>query len=135
LMENQLRSEHGELLQRSLGTLKKWPNFESITFIPAQTGPFPVEKNKPISLKVVIGKYANRPLELDIPIMIGAMAYGIALSKDVKLALARVAQQEGTAINTGEGPVLQEVQNEVDKLILQLSKTSWSKEESLIRRA
>lgn len=133
LMENQLRAEHGELLQRSLGTLKNWPNLQSISFIPAQTGPFPIEKTTPVKLNTTIGKLAKQPLEIDIPIMVGAMAYGIALSKDVKLAIAKSTKKMGTAINSGEGPVLQEVQDSAGKFILQFSKTSWSKETSLIR--
>lgn len=135
LMENQLRAEQGEMLQRALGTTKKWPNFEPITFIPAQTNPFPIDKGVPVSLSTTIGKLAKKPLEIDIPIMVGPMAYGIALSKNAKLALAKASAKASTAISSGEGPVLQEVQDEAHKFILQFSKTSWSKEESLIRSA
>lgn len=133
LMENQLRAEQGEMLQRSLGTSKKWPNLESITFIPAQTDPFPIDKETPVDLSTTIGEIANQPFEIEIPIMVGAMAYGIALTKDVKLALAKATAQAGTAINSGEGPVLKEVQDEAHKFILQFSKTAWAKEESLIK--
>lgn len=134
-MENQLRAEQGEMLQRSLGTTKKWPNFESITFVPAQTNPFPTDKETPVNLTTTIGKLAKKPLEIDIPIMVGAMAYGIALSKEVKLALAKATARMGTAINSGEGPVLPEIQDEANKFILQFSKTAWAKEESLIKSA
>src|SRR5690625_913557 len=48
LMENQLRTEHGEMLQRSLGTSKQWHNLESLTFIPAQTKRFLTDKDTPV---------------------------------------------------------------------------------------
>ena len=51
---------------------------------------------------------AKKPMKLKIPLMISGMAYGIALSEEVRLSLAQAANHVGTAINSGEGGVLPE---------------------------
>src|SRR5699024_8854790 len=128
MLENQLRAEDGKLLHRSLGTARQWPNFDSITFIPAQTSPFPIDKEVVVDMSQTIGKSAQKPLHIDIPIMIGGMAYGLAVSKKAKMALAQASAKAKTAINSGEGGILPEAKEEAHKFILQFSKTSWGKE-------
>lgn len=135
LLENSLRSETGDVLHRPLGSGRKWPHLDPITFIPAQTSPFPVDSEEEVDISVTIGPKAKKPMEIQIPIMISGMAYGIALSEEARLALAQAASLAGTAINSGEGGVMQEELNIAGKYILQFSKTEWSKEEELFRRA
>lgn len=67
--------------------------------------------------------------------MISGMAYGIALSEEVRLSLAQAASHVGTAINSGEGGVLPEELEQAGKYILQFHKTNWAKEEELIQQA
>lgn len=133
MMENQLRAEIGTLLYRSMGSSKKWPNFESIMFTAVQTTPFPIDKDEFVDLSRTIGPNAIKPMKIDIPILIGGMAYGLSLSKKAKLALAQAAAKAKTAINSGEGGILQEEQEAAHKYILQFSKTTWGKEEHLIK--
>lgn len=133
--ENNLRAESGDVLHRPLGSSKTWPDFEMLTFIPAQVAAFPTEYTEQVDLKVKIGPQAKQPMELDIPLMVSGMAYGIALSKEVRLALSDAVNQLGTALNSGEGGVMEEEIDGTDKYILQFSKTSWSKEEQLIKKA
>ena len=45
MLENSLRAESGDILHRPMGSSKKWPHLDSITFIPAQTTPFPIESD------------------------------------------------------------------------------------------
>ena len=63
------------------------------------------------------------------------MASGIALSEQVKIALATAAKNTGTAVNSGEGGILPEELESAGKYILQFSKTEWGKEEKTIKRA
>ncbi|OKL36441.1 FMN-binding glutamate synthase family protein [Domibacillus mangrovi] len=135
VLENSLRAETGDLLHRPMGSSKKWPHFDPITFIPAQTTPFPVDGEAEVDVKVTIGPKAKKPMEINVPFMISGMAYGVALSEEVRLALAEAAKNVGTAINSGEGGVLPEELDKAGKYILQFSKTKWSKEEDLIKRA
>ncbi|MFC4023280.1 FMN-binding glutamate synthase family protein [Oceanobacillus longus] len=134
-LENNLRAETGDVLHRPLGSSKKWPHFDNMTFIPAQLSPFPVDGEEEVDVKVTIGPRANKPLQIEIPLIISGMAYGIALSEEVRLALVGAANQAGTAINSGEGGVMSEEIKAAEKYILQFSKTDWSKDEKLIKQA
>ena len=135
MLENSLRAETGDVLHRPLGSSKKWPHLDPITFIPAQTTPFPIDGDEEVDVTVTIGPKAKKPMEIQIPLMISGMAYGIALSEQVRLSLAEAAKNVGTAINSGEGGVMPEELNTAGKYILQFSKTEWSKEEEKIKRA
>ncbi|MEH7336388.1 FMN-binding glutamate synthase family protein [Neobacillus drentensis] len=135
MLENSLRAETGDVLHRPLGSSKKWPHLDPITFIPAQTTPFPIDGDENVDVQVTIGPNAKKPMKIKIPLMISGMAYGIALSEEVRLSLAEAANNAGTAINSGEGGVLPEELNAAGKYILQFSKTEWAKEEELFKRA
>ncbi|WP_342603089.1 FMN-binding glutamate synthase family protein [Peribacillus sp. FSL E2-0159] len=135
MLENSLRAETGDVLHRPLGSSKKWPHLDPITFIPAQTTPFPIDGEEDVDVKVTIGPKAKKPMKIKIPLMITGMAYGIALSEQTRLSLAEAAKNVGTAINSGEGGVIPEELDKAGKYILQFSKTEWSKEEDLIKRA
>lgn len=135
VLENSLRAETGDLLHRPLGSSKKWPHLDSITFIPAQTTPFPIESSQDIEMGVTIGPQARKPMKIKIPLMISGMAYGIALSEQVRLALAEAANNVGTAINSGEGGVMLEELMAARKFILQFSKSEWAKSEEILKGA
>ncbi|MDM5225875.1 FMN-binding glutamate synthase family protein [Cytobacillus sp. NJ13] len=134
-LENNLRAETGDVLHRPFGSSKKWPHFDEITFIPAQTSPFATDGDEDVDVKVTIGPKAKKPMKIKIPMMISGMAYGIALSEQVKIALASAAKNTGTAVNSGEGGILPEELESAGKYILQFSKTEWGKEEKTIQRA
>ncbi|MFD1849610.1 FMN-binding glutamate synthase family protein [Oceanobacillus bengalensis] len=134
-LENNLRAETGDVLHRPLGNSRKWPHFDTLTFIPVQLEPFPIDGEEDVDMKVTIGPGAKKPLEIAIPLLISGMGYGVALSEQVSIALAEAAKKAGTAINSGEGGVLPEVLERSGKFILQFSKTEWSKEKELIERA
>ncbi|NEU30961.1 FMN-binding glutamate synthase family protein [bacterium LRH843] len=137
LLENNLRSSTGTLLKRPLGgqTIKKWPHLDHITFIPAQTSLFPVSGEEEVDVSVTIGPKTQKPMTIQIPLMISGMGYGIALSEKVRLSLAQAAKNVGTAINSGQGGIIPEELDVAEKYILQFSKTAWGKEESLLKRA
>ena len=74
---------------------------------------------------------AKRPLEVDTPILVGGMGYGVGLSKAAKIAIARGATLAGTATNTGEGPFLPEEREEAGKLVVQYHRGNWMDESCL----
>ncbi|MCR1832989.1 FMN-binding glutamate synthase family protein [Oceanobacillus caeni] len=135
MIENNLRAETGEVLHRPLGSSKKWPHLDSITFIPTQILPPLIDGEEEVNMAVTIGPKAKKPMKIQIPLMISGMAYGIALSSQVRLALAKAANNIGTAINSGEGGVMQEELDTAGKYILQFGKSDWSKETKKIKRA
>ncbi|MGF9963527.1 FMN-binding glutamate synthase family protein [Bacillus rhizoplanae] len=136
MLENSLRAETGSVLQRPLaGSSKKWPHLDPITFIPAQTTPFPIDGEEEVDVKITIGPKAKKPLEIQIPLIISGMGYGVGLSEQARLSLAEAAKNAGTAINSGEGGILPEELSTAGKYILQFSKTAWAKEKEVIKRA
>ncbi len=135
VLENNFRAESGMLLHRPLGSSKKWPHLEPITFIPVQTSPFPIDSSEAVDVTVTIGPKAKKPLTINIPLMISGMGFGVALSEKTRMALVEGAKKCGTAINSGEGGILPEEIKKAGKYILQFSKTAWAKEEAIIKRA
>ncbi len=135
LVENSLRADSGKILKRPLGSPKKFPHFEGIMFLPCQMDRLPLKDAEKVDTRTVIGPRARRPLELKIPLIISGMAYGLALSEKVKLALVKAANMAGTAANSGEGPVLPEELREANKYIIQYSRAEWAKDPEILKQA
>src|SRR5690625_496664 len=135
VLENNLRSQTGDVLNRPLGSSKTWPHLDPITFIPAQTTPFAISSDEEVDLTVTIGPKAKRPMQIDTPLMISGMAYGVGVSEEVRLALATAANKSGTAIISGEGGILPGEWERAGKYILQFSKTEGGKKEDQLQRA
>lgn len=135
ILENSLRAAHGALLHRPLGSPRRWPNLEGLVFDGAQLARPPAAHDVPVDMAVTLGPRAQKPLRVDIPILVSGMAYGLALSRRAKVALARGAALAGTASNTGEGPVLPLERQAARKLIVQFHRASWGKDLDTLRRA
>lgn len=120
-----LRAQEGEIITRPLGSPKHFLGLENLMFTAKQMTKLSLHDATPIDMSVKIGSKTKKPLQIKIPLMISAMAYGMALSEEAKIALARAAKQLGTVTNSGEGPFLPEEAEEADKYILQISRWSW----------
>ncbi|MDI6702781.1 glutamate synthase-related protein [Methanothermobacter wolfeii] len=120
LLEIQRKSREGTYKVRGCGAVRRIPTFDDLVIVPAQVSRPPIDKyREPCNTRVVLGdRFAEKPLELDTPIMIAAMSFG-ALSKEAKIALAMGASLAGTATNTGEGGMLPEERKYASKLIAQ----------------
>lgn len=105
----QKKAEAGLYQMRGFGTLRKrtWPTFDDLTFIPCSLTRIPLEGyREKCSTKTILGtRFAKKPIELDIPIMITGMSFG-ALSYNAKVALAQGASRVGTSTTTGDGGML-----------------------------
>ncbi len=135
IMELNLRSEYGLVPWRPFGSNLKFSGFEELMFDVAQLHRLTVGQDVPVDLQVTIGPRAEKPLRLDIPVLIGGMAYGLALSDKAKIALARGASLAGTATNSGIGPFLQQERDNAKKFILQYNRGFWSKDPDILRQA
>lgn len=124
-IEMSLRAEEGKVITRPLGTPKHFLGFENLMFQPHQMTKFPLPESTKLDMTVVIAPKAEKPLTIQIPLMIGAMAYGLALSEEAKIALAKAANILQTTTCSGEGPVLPEEQATAVKYVLQISRWSW----------
>ena len=134
-VETELRAHTKKFLERPLGGPRSFKFLDAVMFNMCQTASLPTPKKVPVDTSVIIGPKATRPLALKIPILIGGMAYGLALSEAYKIAFARAATKVGTATNTGLGPYLQSERDAAENLILQYPRASWNKKEDIIRQA
>jgi glutamate synthase domain-containing protein 2 len=125
LIETSLRAETGKTVGRPLGSPKHFPGYDNLMFTPKQITTFSLPESAQIDMSVTIGPKAEKPLTIKIPLMIGGMAYGLALSEEAKLALARASKLVQTAANSGEGPLLPEEPVVAGKFILQICRWSW----------
>lgn len=112
-------------------TLPKW---EDIQFLPAQLARKPLLDHEEVSTKVIIGRNAKKPLELDIPLFVSDMSFG-ALSREAKISLAKGAEMAGTGICSGEGGMLEDEQASNSRYFYELASAqfgfSWDKLEKV----
>ncbi len=105
----QVKAELGRYRMRGFGTLRerRWATFDDLTFIPCTLTRIPLEGyREQCTTKTVLGtRFAERPIELDLPIMITGMSWG-ALSYNAKVALAAGAARVGSSNTTGDGGML-----------------------------
>lgn len=83
------------------------PSLDDLTFIPCTLTRVPLEgyREKCATRTVLGDRFAGKPVELDIPVMVTGMSYG-ALSYNAKVALAKAAARTGTSTTTGDGGML-----------------------------
>lgn len=83
------------------------PSLDDLTFIPCTLTRVPLEgyREKCATRTVLGSRFAGKPVELDIPVMVTGMSYG-ALSYNAKVALAKAAARTGTSTTTGDGGML-----------------------------
>ncbi len=135
IIETSLRAEDGKPLHRALGSPKNFPHFDNLMFGAAQLGKLPTPEHVKVDTTVTIGKMARKPLKLEIPILISAMAFGLALSKKSKIAIGRAATIAGTATNSGEASVIPEERQAAKHLIVQFSRGGWAQSPEVLGQA
>lgn len=126
------RAKNGKPLTEPLGSTLDFKNFQDLMFIPSM---FPLPDGTPLDKRVVIGKKAKRPMELPVPYMIAAMAYGASVSMKVKLALAQASLAVGTATNSGETGFLTEEREIVKKYVVQYNRAGWGNAPEQLKQA
>lgn len=134
LAEIELRSESGKPEKRPFGGRWHRSPWDKFFFRSVYLSGQPLADPAEVDSKVTIGPAAANPLPLDIPILIGGMAWGNALSSRAKIALALGSALAGTATNTGSGPFLPAERAAARKLILQVSRGAWMRDPSILRQ-
>jgi glutamate synthase domain-containing protein 2 len=116
----QIKAELARYRIRGFGILRPrtWATFDDLTFVPATLTRIPLEGyREKCATKTVLGtRFAAKPLELEIPLMVTGMSFG-ALSRHAKAALARGARMAGTSTTTGDGGML-ELEREESKTLV-----------------
>ncbi|GIM45324.1 FMN-binding glutamate synthase family protein [Collibacillus ludicampi] len=135
VLENALRAHTGSVIQRPLGSPRKFLNFDGLIFSPAQVAKLPTPEDTPVETTTMIGPASKKPLVLDIPLIVSAMGYGVGVSEQARLAFALGTSMVGTASNVGKGGFLPEERNLAKHLILQYHTGKWSKDPSILKQA
>ncbi len=119
-----------------MGSLRELPfSLDDLFFLPAQVSRFPLNADEEVDTAVTIGPRAQRPLELPTPILIAGMSFG-AVSKNVRLSIARGAQEGGFGFNTGEGGILpEELEMAPGTMVAQYATGRFGIPEDRLRRA
>ncbi|HYH02481.1 MAG TPA: FMN-binding glutamate synthase family protein [Bacillota bacterium] len=125
LVELAMRASQGTPVPRPLGSHIHFSPWEKILFNPVHLFRFPTPENVGIRTSVTIGHRTRKPLTISIPVMIAAMSFGGALSKNAKIALAKAATLAGTATNSGEAGLLKEEREAAQLFIGQYNRGGW----------
>ncbi len=109
------------------------PAWDDLQILAAQLARRPLEENAPVTTRLVIGPGAEKPLELEIPLLVSDMSFG-ALSREAKIALARGAEWAGTGIGSGEGGLLPEELEANRRCLFELGPAGYGYDEALLER-
>ena len=115
-------------------TQQAFPDWQTILFKGAQLQRMPLNEDKKVNTRTVIGKTAEHPMQLEIPFYVSHMSFG-ALSREAKIALARGAKTVGTATCSGEGGLLPDERAAAGAYIYELGTATFSHKEEAITQA
>ncbi len=124
----------GKKLDSAMGTLSNMPSWDDILFLGAQLSRFPLDDGAFVDTKTVIGKNAEKPMILESPVYISHMSFG-ALSKEIKIALAKGSSMAKTAMCSGEGGILPEEREASYKYIFEYVPNKYSASVENLRNA
>ena len=117
----QTKAELGRYTNRGLGTTRRTPHFQDLTFVPCTLSRVPLEGyREACDTSVEIGaRHGAKPIRLATPITIAGMSYG-ALSRNAKQALGTAATRVGISTTTGDGGMLDLEREASDQLVYQV---------------
>ena len=115
----------GKSIGGSMGTQMPMPTWDDILLLGSQLNPPPLNDGDPVSTTTIIGKHAKKPMVLENPVYISHMSFG-ALSKEVKIALAKGSAMAKTAMCSGEGGILPEEKQAAYKYIFEYIPNKYS---------
>ena len=121
---------------RGGGAKRRVPHFDDLLFLGASMSRYPLEGYRErCNTSVSLGtRYAQNPIELDIPITIAGMSFG-ALSGPAKEALGRGASATGTSTTTGDGGMTPEERGQSSKLVYQYLPSRYGMNPDDLRKA
>ena len=124
----------GKSIGGAMSTRMPMPNWDDILLLGAQLNPAPLNDGDFVETKTVIGKHAKKPMVLESPVYISHMSFG-ALSKEVKVALAKGSAMAKTAMCSGEGGILPEEREASYKYIFEYIPNKYSVTDENLRNA
>lgn len=124
----------GKSLSSAMGTKMPLPSWDDILLLGAQLNPAPLDEGEHVNTMTVIGRNSKKPMVLKSPVYISHMSFG-ALSKEIKVALAKGSAMAGTAMCSGEGGILPEERDAAYKYIFEYIPNKYSVTDENLRAA
>ena len=124
----------GKSLSSAMGTKMPLPSWDDILLLGAQLNPAPLDEGEHVNTMTVIGRNSKKPMVLKSPVYISHMSFG-ALSKEIKVALAKGSAMAGTAMCSGEGGILPEEREAAYKYIFEYIPNKYSVTDENLRAA
>ncbi|MBN1432941.1 MAG: rubredoxin [Methanomicrobiaceae archaeon] len=118
-------SASGKPVIEPMRTKKNVPSWDEILIAGAQLAKIPKNSADPVNTRTIIGPNAKIPLIIETPLYITHMSFG-ALSREMKIALAKGSSAVKTAIGSGEGGILEEERNEAYRYIFEYVPNRYS---------
>lgn len=125
-------AETGHSLVEPMGSRHPRVSWNDVLICGAQLAKLPLNENEPVDTRVTIGPAARKPLEIEIPVYVTHMSFG-ALSREVKIALAKGSASVKTAMCSGEGGVLPDSLANSYKYIFEYVPNRYSVTEELLK--
>ena len=109
-------------------------SWDDILIMGAQLNPLPLNEHDEVNTTTILGKKAKKPMIIENPVYISHMSFG-ALSKELKIALAKGAAQNKTAMCSGEGGILPEEKEASYKYIFEYVPNKYSVTEENLKNS
>ena len=123
----------GKSIVEPMRTKKQVISWNDILLKGAQLEKIPLNDDIPVSTKTIIGPKAKKPLVIQTPIYVTHMSFG-ALSKEIKIALAKGSSRVKTAIGSGEGGLVEESLKYSYKYIFEYVPNKYSATDKNLKR-
>lgn len=124
----------GKSISAAMGTRMPMPSWDDILLLGAQLNPPPLDDDAKVNTQTIIGKHAKKPMILENPVYISHMSFG-ALSKEIKVALAKGSAMAKTAMCSGEGGILPEERDSAYKYIFEYIPNKYSVTDDNLKNA
>jgi methylamine---glutamate N-methyltransferase subunit C len=115
----------GKSIIDPMRTKKTVISWDDILIKGAQIATLPLNKETFVNTRTVIGPRAQQPMVIETPVFVTHMSFG-ALSREVKIAIARGTAAVQTAMGSGEGGILPEVRLQAYRYILEYVPNRYS---------
>ncbi len=128
------RAKHGMPVIEPYGSSRAFMGLDDLMFLPAMIDRFPVDPFT-VNTRTVIGSTSAKPLELQTPIVITAMAYGLSVTEATKIAMAKASVSAGTATNSGDAGFCEAERRHSQRYIVQFNRARYGNSEDQLRQA
>lgn len=123
----------GRPIIEPMRTRKPVPSWDDVLIKGAQLARLPLNDEEPVCTRTAIGPAARQPLVIDTPILVSHMSFG-ALSREIKIALARGSAAVRTAICSGEGGILEDELQAAHRYVFEYVPNQYSVTDENLRR-